>query len=187
MGRETATELRSRPPARCRCGGSHPVDFEELFHHLDRSPFEFLLLYSGLGFDSAYPELELHRYLKTGGRLLTAVLRRPHIVAAIAVGLLAPKNHRRYVTGDPLQRPAWIARMRDNNLGFLAPVCPRFYPRHTNVELLAFLSLVAKAHPRVRLCVDATTTPLINTRPYAPGWTKTPESHCISRRQAAHG
>ncbi|MDR3655985.1 MAG: IS630 family transposase [Mycobacterium sp.] len=27
------------------------------------------------------------------------------------------------------------------------------YPRHTNVEFLAFLKLVAKAHPRVRLCV----------------------------------
>jgi transposase len=29
------------------------------------------------------------------------------------------------------------------------------YPRHTNVEFLAFLKLVAKAHPRVRLCVIA--------------------------------
>jgi hypothetical protein len=27
------------------------------------------------------------------------------------------------------------------------------YPPHTNVEFLAFLKLVAKAHPRVRLCV----------------------------------
>jgi transposase len=27
------------------------------------------------------------------------------------------------------------------------------YPRHTHVEFLAFLKLVAKAHPRVRLCV----------------------------------
>ena len=27
------------------------------------------------------------------------------------------------------------------------------YPRHTNVEFLAFLKLVANAHPRVRLCV----------------------------------
>jgi transposase len=27
------------------------------------------------------------------------------------------------------------------------------YPRHTNAEFLAFLKLVAKAHPRVRLCV----------------------------------
>jgi len=27
------------------------------------------------------------------------------------------------------------------------------YPRHTNVEFLAFIKLVAKAHPRVRLCV----------------------------------
>ena len=27
------------------------------------------------------------------------------------------------------------------------------YPRHTNVEFLAFLKLVAKTHPRVRLCV----------------------------------
>ena len=27
------------------------------------------------------------------------------------------------------------------------------YPRHTNVEFLAFLKLIAKTHPRVRLCV----------------------------------
>ena len=27
------------------------------------------------------------------------------------------------------------------------------YPRHTNVEFLAFLKLIAKTHPRVQLCV----------------------------------
>ena len=43
------------------------------------------------------------------------------------------------------------------------------YPRHTNVEFLAFLKLVATAHPRVRLCVicDNYTT---HTHPSVQAW-----------------
>ena len=64
------------------------------------------------------------------------------------------------------------------------------YPRHTNVEFLAFLKLVAKTHPRVQLCVirdnDAT-----HKHPNVEAWlNKNPESpafHADELLVAEHG
>lgn len=104
--------------------GAAPVDFPELVADLDGGFFSFLLLYAGLGLDSAYPELRLHDYLNRGGRLVAGVLRRTHIVAAIVLGLLLPKNRRRYLSADPFVEPEWVTQLRDNSLGYLAPAAP---------------------------------------------------------------
>ena len=61
------------------------------------------------------------------------------------------------------------------------------YPRHTNDEFLAFLKLVAKAHPRVGCMSSATTMRPTNTTTSSAGLPRIPGSHCISRRRAAPG
>ncbi|MEU9808738.1 lipase family protein [Mycobacterium sp. NPDC050853] len=105
--------------------GAAPVDFLELATDLDGGLFAFLLLYAGIGLDSAYPDLRLHDYLNRGGRFVTALLRRTHIVGAVVLGLFLPKNRRRYLSGaDPFTQPAWVAQLRDNSLGHLAPAAP---------------------------------------------------------------
>lgn len=105
--------------------GAAPVDFPELATDLDGGLFAFLLLYAGIGLDSAYPDLRLHNYLNRFGRLATAVLRRTHIVAAIVLGLLVPKNRQRYLSGaDPFVDPEWVAQLHDNSLGHIAPDTP---------------------------------------------------------------
>ncbi|WP_078322491.1 lipase family protein [Mycobacteroides chelonae] len=112
-------------PLRAAAVGAAPVDFPELATELDGGLFAFLLLYSGIGLDSSYSELRLHDYLNRGGRLVTAVLRRTHIVAAIVLGLLLPKNRQRYLAGaDPFVEPAWVTQLHDNSLGHLAPAAP---------------------------------------------------------------
>lgn len=112
-------------PLRAAAVGAAPVDFPELATELDGGLFAFLLLYSGIGLDSSYPELRLHDYLNRGGRLVTALLRRTHIVVAIVLGLLLPKNRQRYLAGaDPFAEPAWVTQLHDNSLGHLAPAAP---------------------------------------------------------------
>lgn len=102
--------------------GAAPVDFPELAADLDGGLFAFLLLYAGIGLDSAYPDLRLHNYLNRGGQLVTALLRRSHIVAAIVLGLLLPKKRQRYLSGaDPFVEPEWVAQLHDNSLGHIAP------------------------------------------------------------------
>ena len=49
------------------------------------------------------------------------------------------------------------------------------YERHTNVEFLAFLKLVAKAYREGNCTSCATTTPLTSTPTSRPGWPRTPE------------
>lgn len=105
--------------------GAAPVDFPELATDLDGGLFAFLLLYAGLGLDSAYPELRLHDYLNRGGRFVATLLRHTHIIAAIAFGLLMPKKRQRYLVGaDPFLEPDWLAQLHDNSLGYLAPAAP---------------------------------------------------------------
>lgn len=104
--------------------GAAPVDFPELVTDLDGGLFSFLLLYAGLGLNSAYPDLRFHDYLNRGGRLAAAVLRRTHILAAIVLGLILPKRRGRYLSADPFVEPDWAAQLRDNSLGYLAPAAP---------------------------------------------------------------
>jgi hypothetical protein len=62
------------------------------------------------------------------------------------------------------------------------------YPRHTNAEFLAFLKLLAKTHPPVRLCFICDKYATYKHPPASkPGSTRTQESPCISRRPAARG
>ena len=61
------------------------------------------------------------------------------------------------------------------------------YPRHTHTEFLAFLKLVARAHPRVELhviCDNYATHKHDSIQRWAG---KNPESQCISRRRVARG
>ncbi|MFB8277742.1 lipase family protein [Nocardia colli] len=104
--------------------GSVPSDLLELVNRHDGGLFGFLLLYAAIGFDSAYPELQLDRYLNPLGRRVAALCRRTHIVGAIAAGLVLPKQRSRYLVEDPLTQPDWIARLRENDLGDIAPAAP---------------------------------------------------------------
>ncbi|WJR36059.1 lipase family protein [Mycobacteroides immunogenum] len=115
-----ATEVRLKAVA----VGAAPVDFPELIADLDGGLFSFLLLYAGLGLNSAYPELRFQDYLNRGGRLAAAVLRHTHILAAITLGLLLPKKRQRYLSADPFATPDWIIQLRENSLGHLPPAAP---------------------------------------------------------------
>lgn len=104
--------------------GAAPSDLPALVDRHERSWFSFLLMYAALGFDQAYPELQLDRYLNRAGRVTVALMRRTHIVVAILAGLLLPKHRRHYLSSDPLAEPEWLHRLAENSLGDLAPAAP---------------------------------------------------------------
>ncbi|MBF6211164.1 triacylglycerol lipase [Nocardia puris] len=104
--------------------GGAPVDLMELSEALDTSLFAFLLIYAAIGMDASFPELRLDEFLNTRGRLAAAVMKRTHIVPAVALGLALPKTRARYLAEDLLRDPAWIARMSEASLGHLPPGAP---------------------------------------------------------------
>ncbi len=104
--------------------GAAPADLPALVDRHENSWFSFLLMYAALGFDQAYPELQLQSYLNRAGRVTVALMRRTHIVAAIALGLLLPKHRHHYLVADPLAQPEWLRLLSENSLGHLAPAAP---------------------------------------------------------------
>ncbi|MFE3543167.1 lipase family protein [Nocardia sp. NPDC059177] len=104
--------------------GAPPADLPEMGKSLDRTALVFLLMYAAMGLDASFDDLHLHRYLNPLGRLALSVLPHVHPVPLFALGLLLPKSRTSYVTTDPFEDPAWIARMREVSLGYLPPTAP---------------------------------------------------------------
>lgn len=104
--------------------GGVPADFNKLLQHIDGGPFAFLLLYSAIGFNAAYPELDLPHYLTPAGAKVADQLRNTCIQDAIAYGLLASKDRSYHLRTNPLATAAWQKRLRQNEPGFIPPRFP---------------------------------------------------------------
>lgn len=134
--------------------GAAPADLPALVDRHEQSSFSFLLMYAALGFDQAYPELQLDRYLNRAGRWTVAFMRRTHIVAAIALGLLLPKHRRHYLLDDPLSQPEWLDRLTENSLGDLAPAAPVIVGTARHDQVIPYLQAAALAEKWRRLGAD---------------------------------
>ena len=104
--------------------GGVATDLVQLMHYHEDGPFAFLLLYGAIGFNTAYPELDLQHYLTAAGVKTVAAMRSSCIPDAIAQGLLMDKRTSTYVTPNPLTTRAWLARLHENDLGYLPPHPP---------------------------------------------------------------
>lgn len=140
--------------------GAAPSDLPGLVDRHERSSFSFLLMYAALGFDQAYPQLQLHRYLNRGGRLTVAVMRRTHIVAAIVIGLLLPKHRRHYLIADPLTEPEWLRLLAENSLGDLAPSAPVLVGTARHDQVIPYRQLETLIEKWRRLGVDVRQHPI---------------------------
>jgi len=102
--------------------GGVPSDPEQLGTTLNGGPFFTFLALAAVGLDAAYPELDLESYLnETGQQLLEANQN-----ACLADGLLALGFQRieNLTTSNPLNTPAWQARLDQNRLGSVKPQVP---------------------------------------------------------------
>jgi len=109
--------------------GGVPADLNAVAQSLDGSLFLSLALFAAVGYDAAYPELNLHSYLNTNGLQLFAKAESVCLVSVDGFStLLNTAGHHLsdYTTTNPLGTAAWQARLSQNKLGSRRPTVPIF-------------------------------------------------------------
>ncbi|MGW0803188.1 lipase family protein [Nonomuraea sp. NPDC002799] len=114
-----APELRLRGVA----AGGVPADLHAVATHLDGGPDFGLGAAAGVGFDAAYPELDLEADLNARGRALLADAADDCVGD---LGKLAGLSFADLSPIDLLNQPKWLARLGENRLGAIAPRVPMF-------------------------------------------------------------
>jgi hypothetical protein len=104
--------------------GAAPANFNAEYHYLEGGRLEFLIMYTALGMNSAYPHLQLDNYLNARGRAFAAEMRGSCISDAVAKGQLEPTNISAFTTSNPIGRRAWQQAFSENDLGGVAPHVP---------------------------------------------------------------
>jgi hypothetical protein len=102
--------------------GGIPADMVAVGQALDGGLGFGFLAAAAVGFDGAYAELDLERYLNAAGRQLF----QDNINNCVDSIILDFGFHRisEYTTSNPMVTPAWQARLRENSLGAVAPSAP---------------------------------------------------------------
>lgn len=109
--------------------GGVPADLNAVAAALDGSPAVALALLAAVGFDAAYPELDLAQYLNDRGRALAARSGSVCIASYDGVSTIADTGFTHisdYTTSNPLATPVWQARLGQNRLGGRRPTVPVF-------------------------------------------------------------
>jgi hypothetical protein len=102
--------------------GGIPADMIAVGQALDGGLGFGFLAAAAAGFNAAYPELNLDRYLNATGRQVFA--ENVDKCVADVIGQLAFHRIAEYTTSNPMNQPDWQARLRENSLGAVAPSAP---------------------------------------------------------------
>ena len=111
--------------------GGVPSDLARLVPTLNGSVFFTLLGYAAIGLDTAYPELDLESYLNDTGRDLLGRARTSCVADGILQGGF--QSIENLTTSNPLDVPAWQARIAEQRLGNVAPQVP-VYQYHADLD-----------------------------------------------------
>ncbi|NNG98840.1 lipase [Gordonia araii NBRC 100433] len=127
--------------------GGVPADLSALYEFHERSAFSFLLMYTLLGLGSAYPDLEVDRFLTRRGRLLARFFRRTHLLVAILAGffLTSWRDIRKFADPSPFEDPEVRRRIDENRLGSAAPGVPVLVGAATWDQAIAYPQLARLA------------------------------------------
>ncbi|MGW5410819.1 lipase family protein [Actinomadura geliboluensis] len=121
--------------------GGVPADLLAVAKGLDGSPFVGLMFMAAVGYDTAYPELDLEKYLNDAGRELLKKAESLCLVSVDGIGTLAGTLFKKisdYTTSDPLATPEWRQRLDENKLGSAAPSVPVFQTQAVYDEIIPF-------------------------------------------------
>ncbi len=121
--------------------GGVPADLSEVADALDGTAFVSLALLASVGYDAAYPGLDLDQYLNDRGRDLMARAKTLCLVSFDGPKTLVDAAFTHiddYVTTNPLSTPAWQARLAENRLGASAPSVPVFQFHALFDEMVAY-------------------------------------------------
>jgi hypothetical protein len=115
--------------------GGIPADMPMVARFSDGAIGFGLLAGVALGYDAAYPDLDLDSYLTSAGRAAFAAAANS---CAPALLTLAGKHMSDYATTNPFTTAAWQARLAENSLGAHPPKAPVFMYQGVRDELLPF-------------------------------------------------
>jgi dienelactone hydrolase len=121
--------------------GGVPADLLAVAKGLDGSPFVGLMFMAAVGYDAAYPELDLEKYLNDNGRELLRKAEHLCLVSVDGIGTLAGTLFKKisdYTTSDPLDTPQWQQRLAANKLGSTAPSVPVLQTQAVYDEIIPF-------------------------------------------------
>jgi len=105
--------------------GGVPADLVAVANNLDGGLGFGFLAAAAVGFDTAYPELNLNSYLNDAGK--TAFAKGKTMCATEAIATFAYKHVSDYTTSNPLKTStAWQARINASKLGTVKPPTAEF-------------------------------------------------------------
>ena len=128
-----APELRLSGAA----AGAVPSDLLRAAQNIDGGVAAGLVLYAAIGMDTAYPELELERYLNDAGRQAVEDIRDTCVLDG-SVFKFGFRESRSYTTTDVPALPDWNARLVENGVGAIAPDAPMFLYHARRDELIPY-------------------------------------------------
>jgi fermentation-respiration switch protein FrsA (DUF1100 family) len=133
--------------------GAAAADLESATPNLDGSFFSFFIAYGGIGYAAAYPELDLDPYLTPKAREGIDALRNSTVLQAMLHG---PKfAHATDLTNpNVLELPDWVARLRENKLGTIAPAAPVLLHHARRDQIVSFKHSVTLGEDWERLGAD---------------------------------
>lgn len=134
-------------PVIAGAAGGVPADLMAVYEANRRGIGSFMLLYVLIGLDSAYPDVEMARFLTRRGVRLVRVFRRTTIVTGIALGLVTTAWMKIDSITDPLpfEDPAVRARIDQNRLGAHGPAVPTLLAVATRDQVIPLPQTVALA------------------------------------------
>ena len=121
--------------------GGVPGDLTATAEFLNGSTFVAFALMTAIGFDAAYPELDLPTYLNERGVELAQRALNLCLVDVDGFATLINTAFTRiedYVTTNPLDTAAWQQRLNENKLGATKPAAPVFQHHGLIDEIVPF-------------------------------------------------
>lgn len=124
--------------------GGVPGDLLAVARVLDGTPFVGLALMAALGYDTAYPELDLAGFLNARGQRLIAKAEKLCLTQFDGVKELVGTAETWFSgymidkTRSPLNDPAWEKRLNENKLGSTAPAAPVLMQHGRMDQMVAF-------------------------------------------------
>ncbi|WP_033323082.1 lipase family protein [Actinomadura atramentaria] len=121
--------------------GGVPADLLAVAKSLDQGPFAALMYMAAVGYDAAYPELNLNSYLNDAGKKLLDSSKDICLLSFDVVPTVlgtAFKKISDFTVKNPLDQPDWQARLKENKLGGTAPSAPVFQSQAVFDEIIPF-------------------------------------------------
>ncbi|TDC86351.1 triacylglycerol lipase [Actinomadura sp. 7K507] len=121
--------------------GGVPADLLAVAEGLDGSAFVALMFMAAVGYDAAYPELDLDGYLNDRGRELMQKAENMCLVSVDGVVTLIDTLFKKisdYTTSNPLTTPQWREALNANKLGETAPTVPVLQTQAVYDQIIPF-------------------------------------------------